>query len=282
MLFIHSFVVAAIASLSLAQRADFGPRVHMGPTRSGNDIVGLSTRFKPGYPPAREETFLALWPGLWNANAASYDLVQSVISSHERSYMQYFCGARPGQWCMQPYVLRSWRPVTTPRGVPIDGSDEILIEYRKDIAANGQWTQTLTNLSKNQKLAPFKAGDKAATTFETGTEMQGTQRGSADTQVYSNMTITLRTADPSFGRTFRADPRVQTRPPVTPDAGKTWVFDLITIPAMLPGTQFKPAGGRSANVNSPEGVEGQEEEEEEVEFANPPAFQRVAVEAGAM
>lgn len=70
--------------------------------------------------------------------------------------------------------------------------------------------------------------------------MQGSNKGSADTQIYQNLTLTLRVADPSFGRTYRKHAKVIANPPTTPDSGKTWVFDRIEIPAMLPGTAFKP------------------------------------------
>ncbi|KAF1816663.1 hypothetical protein P152DRAFT_446287 [Eremomyces bilateralis CBS 781.70] len=227
--------------LEARQAANFGPRVHMGPTKSGADIIGLSTVFKPGYPPANPTKFLALWPGVWNPYSIKSDLVQSVISSHDQAYMTSFCGAKRGQWCLQPYVLSGWKPLTIQNGYAIDGSDEIEIIYEKATSGKGTWKQSLTNLSKGKKYPEYSAGSAAGTTFETGTEMQGSNRGSADTQVYRNLTLTLRVADPTFARTYSKDPKVVANAPVTPDGGKTWVFDQIEIPAMLPGTTFKPA-----------------------------------------
>jgi hypothetical protein len=80
------------------QRAIWGPGVHFGPTQAGSEIVGMSVTLVPGYPPAKEVDFVAVWPGLWNPRSFEYDLIQSVIASHKRSYMDWFCDGKPGQW----------------------------------------------------------------------------------------------------------------------------------------------------------------------------------------
>jgi hypothetical protein len=95
LLFFYFFAVSA------AQR--WGPGVFF---TTKNEVVGLSAVLTPGYPPAEEADFVAIWPGLWNGKMSGYDLVQAVTSSHERRYMQSFCGAKPGQW----YVVTIWCP----------------------------------------------------------------------------------------------------------------------------------------------------------------------------
>lgn len=161
---LHPLHPRAEHELEPRQMAKFGPNVHMGPTKSGRDIVGLSCVFRPGYPPAKPVRFLAVWPGLWNPSTLRYDLIQSVISSHDQAYMTSFCGAKPGQWCLQPYVLATMTPKTIKRGYAIDGSDEIEIIYKKELSGKGTWMQGLKNLSKGIKYPDFFDGSAAATT----------------------------------------------------------------------------------------------------------------------
>jgi hypothetical protein len=68
--------------------------------------------------------------------------------------------------------------------------------------------------------------------------MQEQGKGTADAQTYTNLTLTLRTAEPNFARTFTKSSHVQAGKPETTDGGKTWTVDKILIPAMLPGTAF--------------------------------------------
>jgi hypothetical protein len=89
----HVLLLFYFFTVSLAQR--WGPGVFF---TTKNEVVELSAVLTPGYPPADEADFVAIWPGLWNGKMSGYDLVQAVTSSHERKYMQSFCGAKPGQW----------------------------------------------------------------------------------------------------------------------------------------------------------------------------------------
>jgi hypothetical protein len=89
-------LLVTFLTLANGQVAHWGPNVHFGPTKS--EIVGMSVTLIPGHPPAKEVDFVAIWPGLWNPHTVQYDLVQSVIASHKRSYMEWFCKAKPGQW----------------------------------------------------------------------------------------------------------------------------------------------------------------------------------------
>jgi hypothetical protein len=49
------------------------------------------------------------------------------------------------------------------QGAAIDPQDKILIEYAKVPGANGNWVQTITNLSKgNKALFRYERGNKPA------------------------------------------------------------------------------------------------------------------------
>ena len=91
-----SSVLLKISLLCTSEALKWGPKVHLGPAKS--EILGFRGILTPGYPPEPEATFTAIWPGLWDPYSIKYDLVQSVTSSHDRSYMTTFCGAKRGQW----------------------------------------------------------------------------------------------------------------------------------------------------------------------------------------
>jgi hypothetical protein len=88
----------------------------------------------------------------------------------------------------------------------------------------------------------FTAGNKPATVFETGTEMQGlmarNKKGTVDKQIYSNIRISLRNPDPNFGGTIKFTTvngkKAKADRVTTTDNGKTWTIRQIVIPAMNP------------------------------------------------
>lgn len=145
-------LLLSLVSLALA---NWGPSVVF---TSHTSIISFKTTLIPGRPPRVDEGFVAIWPGLWNRRRNNYDLVQSVTSSHDSNYMQAFCGARPGQWCTQVYVLRSGKPSTMYHGYVLDPNDQLVIEYER---RRGLWWQRLTRNGK--RLAEWTSGTLPAT-----------------------------------------------------------------------------------------------------------------------
>jgi hypothetical protein len=86
--------------------------------------------------------------------------------------------------------------------------------------------------------------------METDTEMQQEGRGTSDTQVYTNLTLTLAIAEPDFEKTMVKGKNVQITRPQTADGGRTWRVEKIIIPAILPGTQWVPPAGKSKSSSS--------------------------------
>ena len=74
--------------------------------------------------------------------------------------------------------------------------------------------------------------------------MARAKKGTGDYQIYSNLTIILKTPEPDFGRSFSTiavsgvDPRADR--PHTADGGKTWTIRRVVIPPMNPGTSARP------------------------------------------
>lgn len=51
----------------------------------------------------------------------------------------------------------------------------------------------------------------------------------------------MRDAEPGLGAKFRKHGKIESTNPYSKDGGKTWVIDRVSIPAKLPGTEFKSA-----------------------------------------
>ncbi|TID18950.1 Sexual differentiation process protein isp4 [Venturia nashicola] len=215
----------------------------MGQTDS--EFIELTTVFMPGRPPAVATGSLFVWPGLFDQkNRSDGDLVQTVAEFHSPIERQRkSCDANPGQWCIRPFIVsHGYVSQTVPVGLSIDGTDQIKINYKKAPGDNGQWTQTLWNLShRNQQLFSYVKGSAACKWFEIATESQEGNKGSADIQNYYNTTLVLKNPDPKLGSKFSKTGSITTTNPITSDGGKTWFIQKITVPPMLPpGQEFKP------------------------------------------
>ncbi|TID19954.1 Sexual differentiation process protein isp4 [Venturia nashicola] len=222
--------------------ATWGPDITLGQTAS--EFTTLSTIYTTGPPPAQVKGSIFLWPGLFDqANRNGGDLIQSVVELHDAKSTMETCQAKPGQWCIRPFVVNfKTRPLsTTPEhGKSIDPGDKILIQYTKAPGPDGKWNQKITNLSKgNAVLFDYPAGQTPTRWLQIATEYQGGNTGTASEQIYTNTTVTVRDAEPGLGAKFRKHGDIQSTNPYSKDGGKTWVIDRVAIPAKLPGTEFK-------------------------------------------
>jgi len=229
-------------TLSKRQFATFGPHVSMGQTNS--EFIEMTTTFVPGHPPAKLEVgSLFVWPGLFDQqNRSEGDLIQTVAEAAVEKTMQLTCLAKPGQWCIRPFVVsRSHISQTPEHGKPIDGPDQIKINYKKAPGPEGLWTQTLWNLGKGtDPLFVWTKGTAACKWFELATESQLGAPGSADTQFYYNTTLTLKDPDPELDKRFTKTGQIEATNPRTSDGGRTWFIEKVVIPPMVPGQAHKP------------------------------------------
>ncbi|QDS76737.1 hypothetical protein FKW77_001291 [Venturia effusa] len=236
---VHPDALGKRQSLPLAT---WGPDITLGQTAS--EFVALSTIYSTGPPPAQVQGSIFLWPGLFDqANRNAGDLIQSVIEIHDAKLTSETCQARPGQWCIRPFVVnyKSTPISTTPKyGRAIDPRDMILIQYTKAPGPDGRWYQKITNLSKgNAVLFDYPAGHTPTRWLQIATEYQGGNTGTASEQIYTNTTVTVKVAEPGLGSKFARHGNIQATAPYSKDGGKTWVIDRVVIPAKLPGTQWR-------------------------------------------
>jgi hypothetical protein len=231
----------------------WGASWSFGPTTSR--IIHARTTIIPGrLPPMANVGPLFLWPGMSNPTS---DLIQTTMDAWGGTENLSYCnsassGGLPTQWCVEASVFGSGGQTNGPT-VAIDATDQVTIDYELG-SDNETWTQTVTskNLGKVVSTLTSKSGEMPNGGFGFATEADSCSF-TIDTQYYLCSEIDLFAADPHFDETGVGGVGAQTgntgegsgigtaQNIHTPDNGKTWLVDLITLPAMKPqGTQAPP------------------------------------------
>jgi MYXO-CTERM domain-containing protein len=266
----RTILLSAVLALALppaqAMAADgWGASWSFGPTKSR--IIHAKTTLVPGrFPPMTNVGPLFLWPGLSNPTS---DLIQTTMDAWEGTENSSYCKATAGQWCVEASVFGSFGQINGPT-VAIDPDDHVTIEYTLQ-ADNNTWLQTVTSQKLGRVVSTLtsKSGQMPNGGFGFATEADNNSF-TIDTQYYLCTEIDLFAADPSFGGTGVGGRGAQmgatgvgsgvgtAKNLHTPDNGKTWLVDLITLPAMNPqGPQTPPpaidcttGGGTSSSSSS--------------------------------
>jgi hypothetical protein len=228
----------------------WGASWSFGPTTSR--IVHAKTTIVPGrVPPMSNVGPLFLWPGMSNPTS---DLIQTTMDAWNGTTNVSYCGSAsdgglPTQWCVEASVFGANGQTNGPT-VAIDPDDHVTIEYTLE-SDNETWLQTVTSqkLGKVVSTLTSKSGEMPNGGFGFATEADSCSF-TIDTQYYLCTEIDLFAADPGFGATGVGGVGAQTgntgrgsgtgtaKNLHTPDDGKTWLVDLITLPPMNPqGTQ---------------------------------------------
>ncbi len=228
----------------------WGASWSFGPTTSR--IIHAKTTIVPGrMPPMSNVGPLFLWPGMSNPTS---DLIQTTMDAWNGTTNLSYCGSAsdgglPTQWCVEASVFGANGQTNGPT-VAIDPDDHVTIEYTLQ-SDNETWLQTVTSqkLGKVVSTLTSKSGEMPNGGFGFATEADSCAF-TVDTQYYLCTEIDLFAADPTFGATGVGGVGAQTgntgrgsgigtaKNLRTPDNGKTWLVDLITLPAMNPqGTQ---------------------------------------------
>ncbi|KAJ3768501.1 hypothetical protein EV361DRAFT_597764 [Lentinula raphanica] len=208
-----------LAGLISSVAADtWGPAFSLGPTKGA--VIGTSTTFIPGTPPADAETGLYLWIGISNATSG---LIQSGVDQDaDNSY----CGATATEWCLSASYFGVGGQFNGPY-VAVSGDTEIGIAY----TLSGQtWTQTVTVGGKVVSTLTSEDGPLLNGGWGTGTECQQNCKGTTSIQKYLNSVIYLSEPDESFPNTLGVGQGVEYTPMETTDGGQTWTIASITLP----------------------------------------------------
>jgi hypothetical protein len=137
--------------------------------------------------------------------------------------------------------------------VAVDPDDHITIEYKLE-SDNNTWTQTVSSKKLNKVISTLKSTSGLLLGGGMGfaTEAQN-ESFTIDNQYYLCTEARLATADATWGATAsggiganhgatgQASGPGSAKNIHTPDSGKTWLIDLITLPAMNPQGSQTPA-----------------------------------------
>ncbi len=241
-------VLALVLSPARAVAADgWGSSFSFGPSTSR--IIHARTTLVPGrLAPITSNTGpLFLWPGMSNSKG---DLIQTTMDAWQDNAS--YCGAAAGQWCVEASVFGSFGQRNGPT-VAIDPDDHVTIDYKLESDGN-TWTQTVTSAKLGKVVSTLQSasGPMPGTGFGFATEADA-DSFTIDTQYYLCTELDFAEADPKFGSTGVGAAGAKygatgtgsgagtAKNLHTPDAGLTWLVDLITLPAMQPqGMQTPP------------------------------------------
>jgi hypothetical protein len=152
-------LLATILPFALPQSsypARYGPGYNIGPTKAGNEIVRSETIYTPGPLEVNAPSLLFLWPGLIdNAVWGKGDLIQTVVEGSK--YNSLTCKAKPGQWCLAPYVMHGLSHADRGKQVPIDPDARIKIIYSRT-ADKMNWVQTTVDMKTGNTIHNYTKG----------------------------------------------------------------------------------------------------------------------------
>ncbi|GLI79927.1 hypothetical protein PoHVEF18_008275 [Penicillium ochrochloron] len=205
------------------KRDSWGGSVSLGPSKS--TIINAVTTIIPGAAPSTQNGELFLWPGMSNGTG---DLIQTTLESWPDNS---WCGATTGQWCVRASVFGYFGQLDGTAS-PVSGTDKVRIEY--NLESDGQtWKQTVTNAETGALLSTYsRASGPYMTGYGTGTECDSDCTGTIAAQKYLNTTITLASADTTFGSTIATAQSATYTGLKSSQNGKVWVIDTINIPSM--------------------------------------------------
>jgi hypothetical protein len=227
----------------------FGP-VH--PT-SSNHITYVKTTMVPGRLPVPYWSSssvgpLFLWPGISNPTS---DLIQTTMDAWSGSENSNYCNGNGSQWCVEASVFNGGQ-LNGPT-VAIDPDDHVTIEYM--LESDGQtWDQTVTSQKLGHVVSTLKSASGPMLGGGLGFATEADANSfTVDNCYYLCTEAHLAAADPNFGSTGVGGTGAKcgqtgtgsgpgtAKNLHTPDNGKTWLVDLITLPPMWPqGPQTPP------------------------------------------
>ncbi|KAJ5641640.1 hypothetical protein N7490_005640 [Penicillium lividum] len=218
----------------IVKRDSWGGSVSLGPSKS--TIVNAVTTIIPGAAPSTQNGELFLWPGMSNGTG---DLIQTTLESWPDNA---WCGATTGQWCVRAGVFGSFGQLSGD-GSPVSGTDQVRIEYNlesdgetwKQIVGENELTfiRTVTNVETGDLLSTYSiAAGPYMTGYGTGTECDDDCTGTIAAQKYLNTTITLKSADATFGDTIATAAGATYTGLASSQGGKVWTIAAMNIPAM--------------------------------------------------
>ncbi|CEL11203.1 hypothetical protein ASPCAL14306 [Aspergillus calidoustus] len=211
-------LLAALESATAQSTVGFGPYFSLGPTQSWIREAN-TTLVLPEIPTPQLLDRLALWPGMGTSGG---DLIQALAVSFADPNAN--CGASEGQWCTWASTLQGTQ--LGGEQVPANPGDEITMHYVYN-ESTGEYDQTVS--INGQVVSTLSTSSGQAQGWGTAVECQDDAcQSTAAAHQYLSTTITLDSADNSFGNTLALN-EADSSGLTTVDGGKTWTVETINI-----------------------------------------------------
>ncbi|RDW64976.1 hypothetical protein BP6252_10627 [Coleophoma cylindrospora] len=243
---------SAATAANLGKRDSWGQAFSLGPAKQ--QIISTTTTIYPGEPIPNQGGYLFAYLGISNGTG---DLIQSIVGSYPDGASE--CSGDPStSWCIssEVYGLASngypnqW--VGDQTTADTDYADGIIFNYTLTDASTYTWTQTMTNAKTGVLLSSYTKNSGPMLGWGTALECDDYNgvacSGTIASQTFSNSTITLAAADPTFTDTMGAGADVTHTDMVTTDGGLTWTIAEIVIPAMQSGSSSTSSAAVSSTV----------------------------------
>ncbi|THH01541.1 hypothetical protein EW145_g6892 [Phellinidium pouzarii] len=205
-------------------------------TGSSSTIEKVTTTLNAGIPPSGQLGELILWPALSNGTG---DLLMTSVESWSN---QSWCGGVTGQWCIRTQVFHDQKS-TFGAFAPLSASEPVTITFERNPDASG-WTQSA--IVNNNVVSMISSSSGPMTLFGMSTECDDYCAMTVSPQTYTNTTIILDVANPTWGATEVIGSRIygdgtidtNAQQPTIVDGitssedGKVWTITNITIPQL--------------------------------------------------
>ncbi|KAL2810552.1 hypothetical protein BJX63DRAFT_423014 [Aspergillus granulosus] len=211
-------LLAALGPATAQSTVGFGPYFSLGPTQSWIREAN-TTLVLPTIPTPQLLDRLALWPGMGTSGG---DLIQALAVSFADPNAN--CGASEGQWCTWASTLQGTQ--LGGEQVPANPGDGLTMHYVYN-DSTGEYDQTVS--INGQVVSTLSTSSGQAQGWGTAVECQDDAcQSTVAAHQYASTTITLDSADNSFGNTLALN-EADSSGLTTSDNGKTWNVETINI-----------------------------------------------------
>ncbi|KAI0050337.1 hypothetical protein FA95DRAFT_1676868 [Auriscalpium vulgare] len=223
------FVLAALSSVARGALNvyAFGSDFSIGAYSSSPafNITHVTTTFTPGAAPSTQDGELYLWPGLMS-------IKDEFLYANVQQSSPSACSGSASQWCLTAQYVGAGGLISGSYSA-LTGSEPVTLDF--SLNPDSTWTTSASISGK--VVSTLQRTISRVSIFGIANECfsSGCSAASA-AQTYTDTTITLSSATPSFGASATSGLGTTFTTPTTSDAGQTWTIAQITVPQA--GTQF--------------------------------------------
>lgn len=241
-LLLSASTATATASSRFGKRdVSWGPIVGLYATDS--EIISTTSTIYPGKMPEDQQAYMFCWIGIGNSTG---DLVQSIVGSYPAGMSECSGTNADSTWCISSEVYGEDDTGATVQFVgdkttaDVNYENGIVFNYTLIDRSTYTWEQTMTDALTGALLSTYQKKSGPMNLWNTAVELQdvdGKQpTGTIEPQYYVNTTITLGTADESYGNNMYTESGATSTKMTTNDGG-------ITVSTYYPRLDLYPAKG---------------------------------------